>query len=127
MQCPLLRGAAIIYDGVVSLIILKLIDWKRSPYVRSSRLSHLLGGETGGRLPVFPLSHRSRSFRFWPDVGADHALGADHARPELAHQEIARVLVDVEAHLVATSHIAGGDRTPFWRIWQSARSDRGSA
>src|SRR5580658_2015633 len=34
----------------------------------------------------------------------DHAaLGADHARPELAHQEIARVLVDVEAHLVAAS------------------------
>jgi hypothetical protein len=37
-------------------------------------------------------------------VGADHAaFRADHARPELAHQEIARVPVDLEAHLVAAA------------------------
>jgi hypothetical protein len=39
-----------------------------------------------------------------PHVGADHpAFRADHAWPELAHQEVARVLIDVEDHLVPTA------------------------
>jgi hypothetical protein len=54
-----------------------------------------------------------------PDIGADHAAPrADHARAELAHQEVARVLVDVEDHLVpAAVHEMSSDRTPFWRMF----------
>jgi hypothetical protein len=43
-------------------------------------------------LPLFPVR---------PDIGADHtALGADHPRAELAHEEVSGVLVDVDDDLV---------------------------
>jgi hypothetical protein len=43
-------------------------------------------------IPLFPV---------WPDVGADYAaLGADHAGTEVAHEELARVHIDVDNHLV---------------------------
>jgi hypothetical protein len=42
--------------------------------------------------------------RVVPHGGADHAaLDADHAQAELPHQKVARILVDVEDHLVAAA------------------------
>jgi hypothetical protein len=47
-----------------------------------------------------------------PDVGTDHpAFRADHARSELPHQEITRVLVDVEDHLVPAALAHDVERT----------------
>jgi hypothetical protein len=38
-------------------------------------------------------------------------LGADHARPELPHQEVAGLLVDVEDHLVPAAVAHDLDRS----------------
>jgi predicted short-subunit dehydrogenase-like oxidoreductase (DUF2520 family) len=54
------------------------------------------------RRPLFPVR---------PDVGADHAaLGADHPRAELAHEEIAWLLVDVEDYLVPAAEARDCER-----------------
>jgi hypothetical protein len=68
----------------------------------------LIGPAVG--LPLFPV----RS-----DVRADHAaFRADHARSELADQEIARVLVDVRITSCRQPlHLMSSERTPFLRMF----------
>jgi hypothetical protein len=43
-------------------------------------------------------------------IGNAAAPNADHARPELSHQEIARVAVDVEDHLMPAAMARDLDR-----------------
>jgi hypothetical protein len=66
-----------------------------------------LGASRASLVPLFPVR---------PVVGADHAaLGAHHAQPELANEEIAGILIDVEDHLVSTT--TRSDLRPFWRMF----------